>query len=363
MKRINLLLILFIFTHISFGQSLEMTTNNRSELPFTEFMTNYAKKHNFNGTILVQQNGKKIYNESFGLANFQHKVPNTNETKYKIASITKLFTSVLIMQLSEQGKIDLKQTIHTYLPNYKGEGAEKVTIFNLLTATSGIESNEKDANDVDVPAMYSKPYTTDELLNLFCSGKLEHQPGKVWNYNNGDYVILGKIIEAIYKKSYDAVLKEEILEPLKMSNTDMFGLLKVIENLADVYILNDSTKAIENNPPMYIENYYAAGGLYSTAEDLLKFSNALYNNRILNSNSVKLILQPYLSSYGFGIWIYDKSVNNQKIKIAERQGSIWGIKTRLVHVMDKDITIILLTNFQTASIDDIQAEIIKALVK
>ena len=104
------------------------------------------------------------------------------------------------MQLKDQEKIDLDQPIRTYLPGYQGEGADKVKIFNLLTATSGIESNEKDVvHDDDITAMYAKPYTTDQLLNLFCSGKLEHPPGKVWNYNNADYVILGKIIEAIYK--------------------------------------------------------------------------------------------------------------------------------------------------------------------
>jgi D-alanyl-D-alanine carboxypeptidase len=267
------------------------------------------------------------------------------------------------MQLNEQGKIDLNQNIKTYLPNYKGEGAAKVTIFNLLTATSGIESNEKDANGDDIPAMYVKPYNTDELLNLFCSGKLENEPGKVWNYNNADYVILGKIIEAICKKSYEEVLKEKISGPLKMDNTGMFGMAKVIDNLANVYEFNDSSKAMENTPPIYIENYYAAGGLYSTADDLSKFSNALYGGKLVNNNSLKLIIQPYLATYGLGIWVYDLKVNNQKVRVAERQGSIWGTKSRLLHILDKDITIILLTNAQTTSIDDLQTEIIKELLK
>ena len=363
MKKIVLCLSLFVFLQTSFGQSLKTNTSHASHAAFNKFIADYTKKHDFNGTILVRQNGNKIYNESFGLANFQFEIHNTNDTKYKIASITKLFTSVLTMQLAEQGKIDLNQNIKTYLPNYKGEGAEKVKIFNLLTATSGIESNEKDAKGDDIPAMYARPYSTDELLNLFCSGKLENEPGKVWNYNNADYVILGKIIETIYDKPCEDVLKEKILEPLKMNSTGMFNMTKVIKNLANVYEVNDSTRVIENTPPIYTENYYAAGGLYSTADDLLKFSNALYGDKLLNRNSVKLIIQPYLSSYGLGIWVYDMNVNNQKVRIAERQGAIWGTKTRLLHILDKDITIILLTNAQTTSIDNIQAEIIKELLK
>lgn len=349
-----------MFLQTSFGQILKPGTSHDT---FSKFITDYTKRHDFNGTILIQQDGKKIYNKSFGIANFQFNIRNTNETKYKIASITKLFTSVLIMQLVEQEKIDLNKSINTYLPNYKGAGAGKVKVFNLLTATSGIESNEKDRRGDGIPAMYARPYSTDELLNLFCSGKLENEPGKVWNYNNADYVILGKIIEAIYKKSYEDVLKEKILVPLKMNNIGMFSTTKVIKNLANVYEVNDSTKSIENTPPIYTENYYAAGGLYSTADDLLKFSNALYGYQLLNNNSLKLILQPYLSGYGFGIWVSDMNVNNQKIRIAERQGAILGTKTRLLHILDKDITIILLTNAQTTSIDDIQEKIIKELLK
>jgi len=102
------------------------------------FIEDYAKEHRFNGTILVQKDGKISFVRSFGLANIPFEVPNTRQTKYKIASITKLFTSVLILQLHEQGKIDLNKTIGTYLPDYAGEGADKVTIHHLLHHTSGL---------------------------------------------------------------------------------------------------------------------------------------------------------------------------------------------------------------------------------
>jgi len=363
MKNLSLVLIGVIHLQNSFGQSPGTDASPVPQAAFNAIMADYTEKHHFNGTILVQQRGRKIYNESFGLANFQFGIPDTNETKYKIAYITKLFTSVLIMQLAEQGKLDLEHTIKAHLPDYKGEGAEKVTIFHLLTATSGIESNEKDASAHDIPAMYARPYNTDDLLNLFCSGKLENQPGKVWNYNNADYVILGKIIEAVCKKPYEDALKERILEPLQMANTGMFGMTKVIRNLANVYEVNDRTGAVENTPPIHTENYYAAGGLYSTADDFLKFANALYGEKLVNGSSLRSIIQPYHAGYGLGLWVHDKNVNNQKIRIAERQGAIWGTKARLVHVFDRDITIILLSNAQTTSIDDLQTAIIKALVK
>jgi D-alanyl-D-alanine carboxypeptidase len=353
MKKYLAIICLLVVTHKGYGQSV----------PLSDFVTNYAKQHHFNGTILIQEKGKRIYHKSFGMASFQFSVHNADDTKYRIASITKLFTVVLIMQLKEEGKIDLSKTIKTYLPAYNGEGGDKVQVFHLLTATSGIESNEKEVNASDDPVMYSRPYTTDELLNLFCSGRLENPPGKIWSYNNGDYVILGKIIEAVCKKPYEEVLREKILIPLKMDHTGMFGMLKVIPGLADVYMVNDSTKVIEKLPPIYTENYYAAGGLYSSADDLLKFSNALYGRQLLKDSSLQSILQPYLSSYGFGIWVYNKTINHQTVKIAERQGAIWGIKTRLVRLLNKDVTLIILTNAQTANIDELQTELIAKLVK
>lgn len=352
-----ILLILLVFAIFSncIGQT-------KHEENFARGMDQYLKSHQFNGTILVQSKTQRLYTKSLGRANFQFDIPNTNATKYKIASITKLFTSVLIMQLVEQGRINLSNPIATYLPNYGGEGATRVSVYHLLTATSGIESNEKEMTPEEIPLIYLRPYTTSQLLDTFCSGKLENIPGQVWNYNNADYVILGKIIEAVYHKSYTDVLSQQILKPLNIQNTGMFSTSKVIKNLANVYEVTDSLH-IENTPPMYTENYYAAGGLYSTAEDLLKFADGLYTYKLVSKESCEAIIKPYLSGYGLGLWISTLTVNNHKVRVAERQGAIWGTKTRLIRVPEKDITLILLSNAQTTSIDELQAFILSYLLK
>src|SRR5690349_11246783 len=130
MKKYLFVTVLCFFSHFAAGQTVSPEA----------FISFYAKEHNFNGTILVQKNGRVSYLKSFGLANFQFKVPDTNQTKYKIASITKSFTSALILQLYEQGRIDLDKTIGTYLPDYQGEAKDKVTIRQLLNHTSGLEN-------------------------------------------------------------------------------------------------------------------------------------------------------------------------------------------------------------------------------
>jgi len=327
-----------------------------------KFIDNYAQKNNFNGTILVKFKDW-TYLKSFGMANFQFDVPNAVNTKFKIASITKLFTSVLIMQLYEQKRLDLHAPIRTYLPAYTGEGRDSVTIFHLLTATSGIANSESKDDANKVPAMFLKKYSSDEILRQYCSGKLESSPGTSWNYNNADYVILGKIIEAIYKMPFEEVLSRQLLQPLKMTGSGMCSTSGVVKDLASVYLMNDSTNKITNDSVYYIENFYAAGAMYSTAEDLLRFSEALYGGRLVKESTLKLMLTPYLADYGFGLWIRSQTINNRKIVIAERQGSIWGATTRLLYLPAEKMTIILLTNLYTTSLNKFQSEIISVLLQ
>ncbi|MEO7292164.1 MAG: serine hydrolase domain-containing protein, partial [Ginsengibacter sp.] len=157
MKRIIVLVILFALQQNLWAQATGIDS----------FIRRYVKQHDFGGTILIYKDSKIAYEKSFGLANRSFNVPNKIETKYKIASVTKLFTAVLIMQLYEQGKIDLNKTIKNYLPNYKGEVAGKVTIHQLLNHTSGMVNMDtvtsfESALRNGIPA--SKYLTSDEVL-------------------------------------------------------------------------------------------------------------------------------------------------------------------------------------------------------
>ena len=325
------------------------------------FITSYAKKNNFSGSILIQKNGRTTYARSFGFANLKFNVPNTNQTKYKIASITKLFTAVLILQLQEQGKIDLDSSIKAYLADYAGEGAEKVTVSQLLRHTSGIDNIDKvktakDAIEGGLP-VYQTPYTSDELVRKFCSGPLVNIPGKVFDYNNADYIILGKIIERNYGDTYESVLSKRILQPLKLMNTGMLHQSDILPGLADTYFSREDLKRLANDLPVYPENWYAAGAMYSTANDLLKFSNALFNNKILKPETLALMLKPELDDYGYGVWVYKMKIGNNKPTIVKRPGAIMGAQSMLFHVLDQNVTIIILSNTDAVSLDDFAAKI------
>lgn len=330
------------------------------------FIGAYANEHDFNGTILVQKGPEIRYAKSFGFANIGLKVPNANDTKYKIASITKAFTSVLILQLRETGKVDLNKTLGTYLPDYSGAGRDKVTIHQLLNHTSGIDNFDKIKSAEEALKngieQYQKPFTTDQLLVRFCSGPLVSEPGKKFSYNNADYIILGKIIERIYGRTFDQVLDEKILKPVDLVDTGVLYQHAIVPGLAATYFKRDDLKALANDLPVYPENWFSAGSMYSTAADVLKFCNALFGGKLINKDSLALMLTPGLDDYGYGVWSYEQTVGGKKYKVMKRPGQVMGAQTQLYHVLDPNITVIILSNTGTTDLDEFVAMIGKAAI-
>lgn len=330
------------------------------------FIATYAAEHDFNGTILVQKDGAVTYSKSFGLANIPFKVPNTLQTKYKIASITKAFTSTLVLQLHEQGKIDLNGTIRTYLPDYAGEGADKVTVHQLLNHTSGIQ-NFDTVTDLDTAVRsgipyYQAPYTSDQLLAKFCSGKLVKAPGEAFDYNNGDYIILGKILERVSGEPYEKILRDRILKPLKLENSGVLHQSDILEGLASTYFFRPDLKALVNDLPVYPENWYAAGAMYSTAEDILAFANALFGGRLLKPEILALMFKPGLDDYGYGVWAYETKIGGKPHRVVKRPGQIMGAQSQLYRLLDDDVTIVILSNTGTTDLDEFVAAIGKKVV-
>jgi D-alanyl-D-alanine carboxypeptidase len=333
--------------------------------PIDPFIAGYVKQHGFSGTIVIQNRGKLSYARSFGFANLALKVPNTPRTRYKIASITKAFTAVLILQLRDAGLLDLGKTIGAYLPGYAGPARDKVTIHQLLDHTSGITNMENVGSTGDPIAhglpVYQLPHTSDELLAAFCSGPLVHPPGTAFDYNNGDYVILGKIIEQITGKPYDQVLHQRILDPLHLDSTGVVHQQDIIPELAETYFRRDG-KTLGNDLPVYPENWYAAGAMYATAHDLLAFANALFGGKLVSAASLALMIQPGLDDYGYGVWSYDMKIGGATHHIVKRPGRIMGAQTQLFHVVAPDITIVVLGNTDATDLDELVAELGRRLV-
>lgn len=349
------MLILLVITSGLSGQSPDLGN----------FVESYVRDHNFSGTILIKQNDRILFHTSYGSAERQFNIPITNETRYKIASVTKIFTSVLIMQLKEKGKIDLDSSVKTYIPDYQGEGANLITIRHLLNHTSGLPyvgpKSKEDAIEKGMEE-FQMPHTIDEAINKYYSHNLVNKPGEVFNYSNGDYIILGKVIENICRKSYKEVLSQQILQPLNMSNSGILFQYNIVENLANSYYTMNDSSGLVNDLPVYIQNWYSAGAMYSTTSDLSKFSIALFTGKLLKQESLRLLLSPGLDQYGFGLWIYDQEKNGKKHKVIKRPGDIMGTRSMFVYLPDEYLSVIILANTDSADLDDFSYQIINQLV-
>ncbi|MFZ0034458.1 MAG: serine hydrolase, partial [Sedimentisphaerales bacterium] len=189
----------------------------------------------FSGTILLAVGDKILMNKGYGMADIGYGIPNTGKTKYQIASTTKHFTSVLVLQMAEKGIIDLNATIDTYLPDYPKDKASKITVHHLLLHQSGIPHHINGIdNYLDVQTRLF--HTQNEYLKLFCDKKLVHEPGQGTTYSTPGYFLLGVILEKASSKSYAELLEENILKPLGMKDTFVGNNRTIHKDMATGYM-------------------------------------------------------------------------------------------------------------------------------
>ena len=356
MKRGSMLLLAAAWPVAGFAQTTSVS----------RFVASYAATHDFSGTIAIQERGRTTLEASFGLANRAFRVRNTARTKYWIASITKAFTAVLVLMLRDEGKLDLEAPIARYLPEYRGAGAAKITVHQLLNHTSGIANFDqvKSAEDAirnGLPA-YQTPQTSEHLLARVARSEMAHEPGSTFDYNNGDYIVLGKIVEVLSGQSYETALQTRILSPLGMTQSGMMHQALIVPDLAETYFVREDLKALANALPVYPENWYAAGAMYSTTADLMRFSRALFAGRLVTPASLALLMKPGLDDYGYGVWSFESKFGNRTMHVVKRPGQIMGVQTQLYHIVEADISIVILANTGTTDLDEFVAEVAKQVV-
>ena len=324
-----------------------------------ELMQLYHDYGQFNGTVLVAEAGKVIFKNGYGYANMEWRIPNEPNTKCRIGSITKQFTSMLIMQLVEQGKIKLNDKITNYLPEYREDTGDRVTIHQLLIHTSGIPSY------TNLPGFFEDisrdPYTVDEFIEKYCSGDLEFEPGSQFAYNNSGYFLLGAIIEKVTGKTYEAFLKEKILDPLNMNDTGYDHHETIISNRAGGY--EKSFSGYKNTPFLDMSLPYAAGSLYSTVEDLYLWDQALYKTKLISKKLKKIMFTPYHSKYAYG-WIVTKmplSDSQDSLNVVAHGGGINGFVTLITRLVDDRHLIVLFNNTGATDLNRMSIGIVNIL--
>ncbi|CAN5440594.1 hypothetical protein BH10BAC5_BH10BAC5_27650 [soil metagenome] len=339
-KRITLVftvLLLLVITSESFSQYI---TDEKAQ-KMDELISKYVEYGKFNGSVLVAEKGKIILEKGYGMYDFDKKLVNAPDTRFEIGSITKQFTSMIIMKLYERGQIDLNGKLSDYLPYYRKDNADKITIHNLLTHTSGIPNYTDDRNFMQ--SEVTKPITPKDLIVNYCSKDLEFEPGSKFNYSNSGYIILGAVIEEITGKKYKDVLNEEILMPLAMYDTGYEDLTKEMPNRALGY--DRSADGLKRSRLIDMTIPFAAGAMYSTVQDLYKWDRALYSEKLISNKSKEIMWTPFLRNYAYGWTVNNFPVNGIEKKLISHSGGIFGFVSNIARVSEDDLVIIALSNF------------------
>ena len=298
------------------------------------------------GVLLVSRDGEPIYRKAFGYANLELSVKNTPEISFRIGSISKQFAAVAVLQLAQDGKLSLEDDIHKYLPDYNTYG-QTITIANLLSHTSGILSYTENK---DFSKMMFENLTTSQLIASFENDSLLFEPGTDWSYSNSGYVLAGLIVEKVSGVDFNQYLRENIFKPLEMNHTYIGTYDKVLPNTAYGY---SSSADGGYRPATYLSWSwpFAAGAIISSVDDMLKWDNALYTEKILNREYKALAWKPYilddgrLANYGFG-WGISRYMDTRFIA---HGGGINGFVSMGIRIPKQHIYVILLTNSTTVA--------------
>ena len=357
---IKLLLVIALF-QVSCKQTnplvITSDTINSEKIRAIEYLVNmHSENGNFNGSILVANEGEVLYKKGFGFANMEWDIPNQIDTKFRIASITKQFTAMLIMQLVADNKLDLHTPISRYLPDYPEHNAKLITVHQLLTHTSGTPNNYESKSELDRIPDRQRP---EQLMREFAHLPLEFTPGAKFDYSNSGYTVLGVIIEKITGKRYKEVLQDQIFTPLNMVNTGFDGHRAILKHRASGYF--KSWGEYYNANYIDMSSVYASGGLYSTVEDLYIWDQALYTEELLPKKYLDLVFTKHISDpdygghYGYGWELGTNFIGNtsEQIQIIKHDGVIDGFCALITRMPSSKSSIIVLSNARRGTLNSI----------
>ncbi len=331
------ILALSFFTAAAFAQTPEARVE--------QVIQSYVADNTFMGTVLIAKGGNIILDKGYGYANLEWQVPNTPETKFRLGSVTKQFTAASILLLEERGKLKTGDLVKKYIPDAPAAW-DKVTIFHLLTHTSGILSF---TGLPEYPSLEKNPATPEDLIGHFKDKPLEFEPGSKFKYSNSGYLLLGYLIDKVSGQKYPQFVKENIFTPLGMRDSGYDSNAAVIPHRASGYTKQPGNNEIQNTGYIDMTIPYSAGALYSTTHDLLKWEQALYGGKLLKPESLRKMTTPYKDSYAFGLFISEA----QGHKKYDHGGGIEGFNTELAYYPDDHLAIIALANLNGTAPNEI----------
>lgn len=308
------------------------------------YLNDLTNKSWFQGQVLVARGGQVLLSKGYGYADHETGALNSPRTPTRLASLTKQFTAMAVMILQAQGRLSVADPICIYL-NPCPPAWQPLTIRHLLTHSGGLP-NYTDFADFD--ERMATPTTPGELVARFRDLPLNFVPGTAYSYGNSGYTLLGLIVERASGQSYEEFLRQQIFEPLAMTNSGVDHNAGTITFGASSY-----TRPTNKAPFLDTSTLFASGNLYATVEDLYRWDQALYGEQLVPGLLLAEIFSPGLGDYGYGWWI----TNHKDRRLVSHQGNISGVSTFIARYPDQQVTVIVLSNLQGANAAGIASHI------
>lgn len=340
-------LFILLFVNIDHGQSKQ---EKQLEKKIDEVLSNTFKANGPGCAVLITRKNTVIYKKAFGNASIELKVAMQPDMVFNLASITKQFTAVAILQLAEQNKLSLQDSIQKFIPDYPFKGST-ITIEHLLTHTAGIKDYLQ--LELNSPNIERWDFTPQQLIDSFKTVPLQFSPGTKFSYSNSGYYLLGYIIEKITGKTYQDYIEENLFKPLGMTHSFFDRNNQLIAGRVTGYRTEGT--AVRNVDFWSPTIMYAAGGILSNTEDLFAWHRSLYTYKVIKKESLEKALTPCrlkdgtLTGYGYG-W-YTKTING--IRTIEHQGGLPGFQTKAIYYPDDDVFMVILSNNGNAPLDEL----------
>ncbi|OFY65650.1 MAG: peptidase [Bacteroidetes bacterium RIFCSPLOWO2_02_FULL_36_8] len=279
-------LLIWSLSQIGFAQNFD-------KIKLDNYFNTLETNNKFMGSVAVSKDGEIIYSKSVGFSDVENGVKSFENSKYRIGSISKTFTSVLVLKAVEEKKLDLNQTIDKYFPAIKN--SKKITIKHLLSHRSGIHNF---TDDKDYLTWNTQSKTEGEMLAIIAKAGSDFAPDSNAEYSNSNFVLLTYILEKTFNKPYAGLLQEYIIKPIGLQNTYFGGKIDPSKNECKSYSFNGTWK-LESETDISVP--LGAGGIISTPTDLIKFSNTLFGGKLLKSENLE-IMKTIKDHYGIGLF-------------------------------------------------------------
>jgi CubicO group peptidase (beta-lactamase class C family) len=311
------------------------------ESKMDEYLAPLVSSGDFYGTVLFAKDGKIVLVKGYGFANIEHRIKNTPQTIYHIASVNKPVTAVGVMYLHQNGRLNINDPISEYLSNYPN--GNKITIKHLLSQTSGIPSYNRFP---DYGEYAKRENSLKEVVDWFKEEDLLFEPGSKYGYSNSNFVLLAYIIENVSGLTYQKFMEKNIFNPLQMKHTKPFKYDEIVYDRAEGYDPANTTFGLKKRGFYNNSIKTGSGALFSTVGDLLKLDQALYTEDILNEATKKLMFTSIDDNeYGLGWGIWKRFDKNKH----DHDGASPGSVAYISRYPDEKVTIIFLGNINTGA--------------